>query len=96
MNQAIPITEKQFMDNVIELGTVLRWRHYHTHDPRRSPAGFPDIVFVRDRVIFAELKTSRGRVRLEQLQWLASLRAAGAECYLWRPGDWDEIEGVLR
>lgn len=65
--------------------------------------GWPDIFAVRgDRAVAAELKvrpaTSReGRPKPEQTIWLARLaEVPGIECYVWRPGDWDEIEAVLK
>jgi hypothetical protein len=65
-------------------------------------AGWPDLVLVREargdregRVVFAELKTDRGRVRPGQVEWIRCLQSAGAEAYLWRPGDWKFVERVL-
>ena len=52
------------------------WLCYHTHDSRRSPSGFPDLVLVRPpRLIFAELKSQRGRVRPDQQAWIVALEA---------------------
>jgi len=55
-------------------------------------------VFVRDgRLIFAELKSERGRLTHPQRLWLAALRDCdGAAAYEWRPSSWSEIERVLR
>lgn len=89
--------ESEFQATVVELATWLRWRMYHTHDSRRSHAGFPDLVLVRaPRVIFAELKSEKGIVRPEQRNWLGTLQACpGVETYLWRPSDMGTIEEVL-
>lgn len=58
--------------------------------------GFPDLVLVRGtRLIFAELKSAKGTVKPEQTQWLLRLGGAGAECYIWRPKDWKNIEAIL-
>jgi hypothetical protein len=47
---------------------------YHTHDSRRSAAGFPDWIFARPgRLVALELKTERGRVRPEQAAWIGVL-----------------------
>jgi len=46
-------------------------------------------------VIFAELKTQLGRVTDQQLDWITTLKAAGAEAYIWRPSDWNEIKQIL-
>ena len=67
-------TEAQFQRTVTEYAALTGWLWYHTHDSRRSHAGFPDLCLVRgDRLIFAELKSERGRVRLEQEAWLQAL-----------------------
>jgi hypothetical protein len=83
---------------VIEFAALVGWRVYHTHDSRRSATGFPDLAMVRGgRLVFAELKTSRGRVGRDQAGWLDALAGCGAvESYLWRPADWATIERVLR
>ena len=91
------VTEKQFMAAVIEMAQMLGWLVYHTHDSRRSEAGFPDIVAVRrDRVLFIELKTETGRLSEDQERWLSALGLAGAAVHFWRPSDWPEIEETLR
>ena len=59
---------------------------YHTHDSRRSPSGFPDLVCVGPRgVLFRELKTQRGKVSAEQQEWLDALAAAGQNAGVWHP-----------
>ena len=58
--------------------------------------GFPDFLFVRDRVVYAEVKTGKGKLTKEQRQWRDAIRAAGAEWYLLRPlEDWDMVKGAL-
>jgi VRR-NUC domain-containing protein len=90
------ITEKQFQAQVLELAQRLGWKTHHTWTQIHSPAGFPDLVMARgSRIVFAELKSQKGRVTLEQRDWLARLRVAGAEAYLWRPEDWDTIITLL-
>jgi hypothetical protein len=94
---ATHVTEKQFMAAVIEMAQMLGWLVYHTHESRRSEAGFPDLVCVRrDRVVFIELKTEKGRLSEDQERWLAALGLAGAEVRCWRPSDWPEIEAALQ
>jgi hypothetical protein len=98
--------ERSFQDAVTAYMRLTGWRFAHFRAARtihgwRTPltgdSGHPDIVAVRrDRLVYAELKSETGRAQPEQLEWLAALRVAGAECYLWRPADWDEIEDVLR
>lgn len=96
MKSAMPaITESAFQRQVIQFAGLLGWTTYHTHDSRHSAAGFPDLVLVRERIVYIELKTERGRIRVEQYAWLERLKAAGAEAYIFRPSDWAEIERVL-
>lgn len=93
------LTEKQWQKQVVDLAVQLGFkRAYHTFDSRRSHPGFPDLVLVRDRIIFAELKREprvSSPVSDAQKEWLDALAAAGGECYLWRPSDLDEIAGIL-
>lgn len=82
------MTERQLQGTVQQLAQVLGWRHYHTHDSRRSNPGYPDLTLVhpgQGRVIWAELKTTRGRVSPAQREWIGDLEAAGQEVYVWRP-----------
>jgi hypothetical protein len=69
---------------------------FHDGFSRRSEAGFPDLVLVRDgRLLFRELKTATGTLSEAQRRWIAALELAGADVRVWRPGDWDEIEATL-
>jgi len=91
------ILEKDFQDTVVEYAHLCGWMTYHTHDSRRSDAGFPDLTMVRGtRLIFAELKSQKGTIRPAQEAWLQRLQGVPAvEVYLWRPTDWDDIEKIL-
>lgn len=93
-----PMTERDFQATVVETARLLGWRVYHTHDSRRSEPGFPDLVLVRERVVWAELKTDSVRSRLtpEQRSWVDALQRAGGEVHVWRPRDWPLIEQTLR
>lgn len=97
------ISEANFQTAIMDMAAWYGWRRFHprtvrTADARHltafsGEAGFPDLVLVhRNRgVIYAELKTQRGRLTPQQELWRADLEAAGAEYYLWRPSDWDFI-----
>lgn len=68
----------EFMPAVVELAKQCGWLVYHTHDSRKSAAGFPDLVMVRrGRLVFAELKSAKGAVRDEQHDWLLALKRCG-------------------
>jgi hypothetical protein len=97
-----PESEESFRYRVLEFARLMGWGPpppYYTHDSRRSPPGFPDLVLVRPpRVIFAELKTDIAPKELPFAQrlWMhALLRCPGVEWYLWRPRNWQEIERIL-
>ena len=92
----LAMTENVWQAACISLAHNLRWRVYHTFDSRRSQPGFPDLVLVRERIIFAELKDMRRQLTTAQSEWLDDLRRAGAEAYVWRPSDYPEVERTLR
>jgi len=58
--------------------------------------GCPDLVLVRDRIVFMELKSESGRMRPKQEAWFHRLKNAGAEVYIMRPSDWPLIREVLK
>lgn len=115
------ITEAAFQQQVLDLAALGGWRVAHFRPAQTARgwrtavaadgAGFPDLVLVRGpELIFAELKTEKGRLRAEQEAWLSDLqavasglRAAGepappavVDVYVWRPSDFDEINARLR
>jgi acetolactate synthase regulatory subunit len=64
---------------------------YHTHDSRRSAAGYPDLHLVhqvRGVSMMRELKSAKGTLRPDQVRWIAALAAAGVDVGVWRPMDW--------
>lgn len=91
----VPESEAGFMAAVVTAARYLGWRVYHTYDSRRSSSGFPDLVLVKDRVLYREVKTDRGKVTPEQTAWIEALRVAGVDAGVWRPADWDRIEEEL-
>lgn len=92
------ITEGELQGFVVTLARLHGWLAYHTYDSRRSEAGFPDLCLVRGgRVIFAELKSEKGKVTAAQQRWIDALTASGTvEVYLWRPSDLDDLDRILR
>jgi hypothetical protein len=98
---ALQMREKQLQATIEQLAKYLGWRVYHTYDSRRSNPGFPDLCMVhagQERVVWAELKSTTGRLTKAQREWLDDLEAAGQECYLWRPSSWvsGEIHRILQ
>ena len=100
-------TEEQFLKQVIDLAKLTGWRVAHFRPAKTERgwrtavqadgAGFPDLVLTRQlEIIFAELKSEKGVVSLEQGEWIDALRLSGVPCYVWRPSDWDRIVEVLK
>lgn len=89
------MSEYQWQSRVIAYAVLRGWRWYHTLDSRRSVPGFPDLVLVRDRIIFVELKRADGRLSADQQTWRDALVRAGAEWHCWRPHDWTTATVVL-
>ena len=85
------MTEKQFQMQIVMVAKANGWTVYHTYDSRRSEPGFPDLVLVRDRVLFRELKTDAGRMSNAQEAWGQKLTEAGADFKVWRPQDTPDI-----
>jgi hypothetical protein len=90
------MTEGQLQRHVLQLAGLCGWLTYHTHDSRRSEAGFPDLVGVRaDRLFFAELKREDEEPTRPQELWLSALGRVHPDVYLWRPSDWPQIQQLL-
>lgn len=91
------VTEKQFQSQVIALARLHRWVVYHTHDSRRSAAGFPDLLCLHPTrgILVAELKRVGKQPTAAQRAWLRSFETAGVPAYVWTEECWDEIETVL-
>jgi hypothetical protein len=102
------VSEADLQRAIVDLARLRGWTVAHFRRARldngrtitpvaADGAGFPDLVLVRDRVVFAELKSERGRLAPAQIMWRDRLLAAGAEWHVWRPADWpDLVLDVLR
>jgi len=80
------------------VATMFGWQSQWTFRSKGSRAGFPDRTCWRDRVLFVELKREASTatpLTAAQRATLDGLARAGAECYLWRPSDFDEAGRVL-
>lgn len=99
-------SEASFQRAVIDLAHLHNWMVFHARTSRTTSggwatavaadgAGFPDLVLVRKRTLFRELKTDRGRLSHAQDQWHARLHDAGADVGVWRPRDWERINREL-
>ena len=90
-------SEKEFRQQVLDLALHLGYKTYFTWGSFHSPKGYPDLTLVREtRLIFIELKSERGKLSLEQEEWLEALRATRkCEVYSWYPQQWEEICKIL-
>jgi hypothetical protein len=100
------MTEDELLTAIIDLAHAYAYRIAHfrpamTAHGWRTPVsadgkGFPDLVLVgRGRVVFAELKSEDGVLRLDQRGWINALRESGAEVYVWRPADLPQLPEIL-
>ncbi len=100
-----PPSEAGFQRTVIELARLRGWLVHHSRaavnrrgrwsTPLIGHPGLPDLILVRERVIWAELKTKTKKTTADQLLWLDTLIRAGCEVYVWRPSMWDIVRRVL-
>ena len=79
------MTEKQFQSHLVQYAKNRGWLVYHTYDSRRCEPGFPDLVLVREVVLYRELKSEKGRVTPAQRKWGDALLTAGQDFKIWRP-----------
>ena len=104
------MSESELLDTTIELAELFNWRcvhfrpginrrgHWQTAMSGTRSKGFPDCVFVRERLMVVEFKSAKGKLTDEQATWMDDLVLAGLEVHVWRPAHWEDgtIESVLR
>ena len=103
------LNERPFTNEVIRFARDNNWEVFHIHDQDSyenyrkiaSGGGFPDLIMYRFSegkavMVVAELKTDAPSsvVRPNQDEWLKAYRQF-IPTFVWRPGDWEEIERVL-
>ena len=105
---AVDASERLWQDKVVQLARICGWHVDHTPTMRDGSGhwatgglkGKPDLWLLRDgepaEVIYAELKTEKGRLSPEQKQVLSLLHRAGLEVHVWRPSDFDLIRERLQ
>jgi hypothetical protein len=99
-----PISEASFLQQVKALAYLHSWDCHHASPTQTAKGrwltsgavGFPDLVLCHKvkGLIFAELKSAKGRTSPAQEHWLEILHPH-AECYIWRPEDLVAIEQRL-
>ena len=93
------MSEKDFQQQVVTMAHALGWKTYHTLYSIKSALGYPDLTMVstrQHRIIFAELKTEKGKISPNQAAWLEALRTPKlVEVYTWRPSDIATIQQCM-
>ena len=91
------LTEKAFQQQIVDLAGYYGWAHFHPFDMRRSDPGWPDLTLARTpELVFAEVKTERGRLTRAQVYWIELLLSCGQEVHVWRPSDFARIHERLK
>jgi hypothetical protein len=93
------ISEKEFQALVIQMAKDFGWKMiYHTHNSRKSAAGFPDLILIRgDLLLAAELKVGANTPTPAQEDWLHAFeRVSCVDAQLWYPKDLNTIREVLK
>lgn len=88
-------SEKQWQWYIVRYARERGWWDWHAYDSRRSNPGLPDLILIRERVVWIEVKTQRGRVSKTQKDVRDRLLRAHQEYYLWRPYHWRQVREVL-
>lgn len=98
----LAMSEDDLLGVVVDYAQRLGWLVNHVRNSRagvtQGDPGVPDLALVRNRVVWAELKSQQKERSIAQLRWRDALLKSGAEYYLWRPSDWRSggIEGILK
>lgn len=89
-------SEREWQAFVIQYAQIRGWWVYHTLHSQGSQAGFPDLVLIRGpQLIWAELKSERGRLSPTQRMVAKLLLGCHQEYYLWRPSDQAKVMEIL-
>jgi hypothetical protein len=101
------ISEKELQRAVIDCARIFGWRvaHFRSVPVKRGPrviwetpvqgdgAGFPDLVLVREEVLWIELKVGANTLSDAQAEWAQALQGAGQMFHVWTDRDW--LDGVI-
>lgn len=92
------MTEDDYVRRIIDTAHLYGWRVTHFRPARtdkgwrtalQGDGGFVDLVLAKHgTVLHVEVKTDKGRVRPDQLEWAKEI---GPTYRLWRPRDWHQV-----
>ena len=98
-------SEALFMASVIRVANMNDWDAHHIRPGRYGNyyktdglPGMPDLILIGRRgqgIIWAELKTQKGKLSDEQQSRLLQLNNNGQDVYVWRPADMQTIADRL-
>lgn len=94
------MSEASWLREIMDYADKHGWDFEHTFEQRqyarRTGKGWPDLILLRERVVWAEAKSMKGMLSREQREVIARLKAAGQEVYVWKPSDREAMEQVLK
>jgi len=95
--QAVAMTERDLQKEVRKLALDAGWETFTWWTSLNSPAGWPDLVLVRESpgfarprtaaMVFVELKKEKGFLTPPQVRVHRLLALTGHAVYVWRPSD---------
>lgn len=99
------MNEAELQRTVLDAARLGGWIVHHSRPaltstgrwvtPLSGDPGLPDLILVRERVLWLELKSERGVVSTHQTVWIGQLRKAGQDVRVVRPADLDGIVAEL-
>ncbi len=109
----VAISERDLQNAIVQAAHLYGYMVFHARPALSAKGwrtavqydgtGFPDLVMVgKDRIVFAEIKSEKGKPSPAQQQWIAGLEAVArasstVRVCVWRPEDWpDRVLEVLQ
>ena len=100
------VSEKDLQNAIMEYLGYNGWLRAHFRPAKtqagnwitamQGDTGYPDVTAVKGhRLVFAELKTEKGKITATQEQWLDALALAHREVYVVRPSTLNVFYAVL-
>ncbi len=89
---------EQLRVRIKEMAEIGGYEHiYYTWNSRNSPAGFPDMLFLKDKLIVAELKIRPDNLAAEQYFWLEAFHVLTDLVFVWDDSDedWEQIQSIF-
>ncbi len=90
---------EELRQRITELARLSGYEHiYYTWNSRHSPAGFPDMLFLKEgRLIVAELKIRPDNLSVEQYFWLSEWLKVTELVFVWDDSDedWEQIQSIF-